>query len=66
MTEKFTSDLPILASDYEQAIELVRRENERLRSAIRNLGPLQDIDWHGKWRIRKCLDALSNKDSDNG
>ena len=40
------------------------RENERLRNAIGNIEPLQDIDWHGKWRIRKCLDALPNKESE--
>lgn len=41
------------------------RENERLRNAIGNLEPLRDFDWHGKWRIIGCLDALLNKHIDN-
>lgn len=42
------------------------RYNERMRTAIANLEPIADRDWDGKWRIQKCLEALSNKDSDNG
>lgn len=26
--------------------------------AARNLEPLRDVEWHGKWRIHKVLDAL--------
>lgn len=47
---------------YQQLFDTMR-ENERLRGAIGNLEPLRDIDWHGKWRIHSCLDALSNKAS---
>lgn len=43
----------------------VMRENERLHNVICNLEPLRDIDWHGKWRIHACLDALSNKHPEN-
>lgn len=53
-------------ADVTQEIVTLMRENERLRSSISNLEPLKDEDWHGKWRIQKCLNALSNKELDNG
>jgi hypothetical protein len=36
------------------------QENERLRAAIANLEPLRGIEWHGKWRIHRCLDAADH------
>lgn len=42
------------------------RENERFKSVIKNLEPLRNIDWHGKWRIHRALDAVHpNKHTDH-
>lgn len=45
-----------------QAIQLIEEMNEAMEIAAGALAPLGDIDFHGKWRIKRALHVLGMRD----
>lgn len=64
MSNSLTNDLPVLASDYEQTIEMLKKENEKLRHALKIIEAWPTTNMATRYAIHKALSSEFRKPND--